>query len=113
MDVYEQEEDGLWNRFKAGATLDHDASAESGDTGTQLRTRLRELIDDGNWPRVKDAVLECAEEAGRCALALKPVLDPDATKVDDALFAAAVWAVKKYQETKPGKLSVICSTLVR
>lgn len=106
------EENVLWGYFNNGAGIGHDASATSGDTAVKLRKRLEALINSGDWGTYKKAVEACALEAGRCAKALIPILNPGAKSVDDAVFAAAVWAVKKHQESKPATMSVICSTLV-
>ncbi len=109
------EEDELWDLLKAELTkggLSLPDATKTGDTAKWLQTNLLGAINDGKYtPMIKAQVQQCAILAGQCAVALRPVFSPGSKDVDENLFAAAVWAVKKYQDPHPAPittLSVVC-----
>lgn len=109
------EEDVLWEKFEAELAkggLSLLAAVKTDKTAEWLKKNLFDAIGGNNYPPlIKAQVLHCAEQAGQCAVRLRPVFSPDSTDVNENLFAAAVWAVKKNQnphDAKISSLSVVC-----
>src|ERR1700742_267484 len=106
----QEEEAQLWATFTAQTgSLTLSPQIYVGATAIWLRQNLVNAIENGTWDTNKGVVHGCTTLAGKAALALQPVFNPYNAVIDEPLFSASVWVVKKYLESQTAAQGIICA----